>query len=327
MRWRTLAAVTWILAGCAPRGFHAGRFAERSWQALTTPTAPPPVHVPQPYRRDARLAVLWIGHATALIQLDDKVILTDPVFTSRVGGLSPRLVAPGLAVTELPQIDAALVSHMHFDHLSFDSLRMIASRTRTLILPQDGLDYVHPYSFEEVELPAWQSWEQGGLKITAVPVKHLGWRWGFDAFTDPRSFTGYVIEYHGLSVYFSGDSALDLADFEETRRRFPHLDVALLAIGPIQPREFMKRVHMDPAEALQAFDALGARYMVPIHFGTFINSADEEGDDLRALEAALAARPALRPRVVVLQIGEQHLFARREEGDKVGPQTKVTRTR
>ncbi|MBS2032424.1 MAG: MBL fold metallo-hydrolase [Deltaproteobacteria bacterium] len=209
-------AMSLALSGCAPPGIRPGHAMALTFAALRADTPPAPAHAAQPFRRDARLAVTWIGHATALIQLDDKVVITDPVFTSRVGGLSPRLVAPGLQVSELPQLDAAVVSHMHFDHLSFDSLRMIASRTKALLLPAGGRNYVHDYSFDEIELGHWQSWEQGGLRITAVPVIHRGWRWGIDAFWSPQSFTGYVIEYHGLSVYFGGDTALD--ELTSTRR-------------------------------------------------------------------------------------------------------------
>src|SRR5690606_37644394 len=84
-----------------------------------------------PVTKDARLAVLWIGHATALVQIDDKVILTDPVFTSTVGQVSKRVVEPGLDPKDLPPVDAVLVSHMHYDHLSLGSLEMIEPRVRT----------------------------------------------------------------------------------------------------------------------------------------------------------------------------------------------------
>jgi len=295
------------LTGCVP-GFGAARFAQRSLRALVSPARPAPMHAAQPFRRDARLAVTWIGHATALIQMDDVVILTDPVFTERVGGLSARLVEPGLRVAELPPIDVALVSHMHFDHLSFDSLRRIASRTRTLLLPAGGGDYVHAYSFDEVELAPWQRWTRGDLKVTAVPVKHVGWRFGIDALWHPHTFTGYVIQHRGLTVYFGGDSALDLVDLRAVHARFPKIDLALLPIGPIAPRHFMAHTHMDPAEALRALRILDAARMVPIHYGTFVNSGDEPGDVVRALRAALDAQPDLRGRVTRLQIGEQRVF-------------------
>ena len=88
-----------------------------------------------PIDKNARLAVLWIGHATALVQIDDKVILTDPVFTSSVGQLSKRLVEPGLDPENLPPVDAVLISHMHFDHLSLGSLEMIERKVRMLLMP------------------------------------------------------------------------------------------------------------------------------------------------------------------------------------------------
>ena len=300
-------AMLLALCSCAPPGLHPGHALALTFEALRADTPAAPAHAAQPFRRDARLAVTWIGHATALIQLDDKVVMTDPVFTSRVGGISPRLVAPGLQVTELPQIDATLISHMHFDHLSFDSLRMIASRTKALVLPEGGKNYVHDYSFDEIELDHWQSWEHDGLRITAVPVIHRGWRFGLDALWSPQSFTGYVIEYHGLSVYFGGDTAFDEADFTEAHKRFPHLDAALLPIAPVEPRAFMKRSHMDPREAVKAFQILDAKVMVPIHFDTFINSADALGDAPHMLDEAAHAA-GIADRVQRLQVGEQRVL-------------------
>ena len=112
-----------------------------------------------PVTKDARLAVLWIGHSSTLIQLDDKVVLTDPVFTSTVGQLSKRLVEPGLDPKDLPPVDAVLVSHMHFDHLSLGSLGMIEPKVRTLLLPSGGTAYLaDSFSFPSYELATWQVW-------------------------------------------------------------------------------------------------------------------------------------------------------------------------
>jgi L-ascorbate metabolism protein UlaG (beta-lactamase superfamily) len=264
-----------------------------------------------PVTKDARLAVVWIGHASTLIQLDDKVVLTDPVFTSTVGQFSKRVVEPGLDPKDLPPVDAVVVSHLHFDHFSLGSLDMIEPKVRTLLLPSGGSAYLaDSFSFPAYELRTWQSWEKDGLRITAVPVDHVGWRYGADEAWMTHSFTGYVIEYHGLKVYFGGDSAYDQKLFVETGQRFPKLDLALVPIAPIEPRSFMRRFHMDPREAVQAFIDLDAARMVPIHYGTFIHSTDDPGDALRELDSA-KKKVNLGPRIVApLAIGERRVFVK-----------------
>jgi N-acyl-phosphatidylethanolamine-hydrolysing phospholipase D len=268
-----------------------------------------------PVTKDARLAVVWVGHATALIQIDDKVVLTDPVFTSSVGQFSKRLVEPGIDPKDLPPIDAVLISHMHFDHLSLGSLAEIEPKVRTALLPAGGAAYLTDwYSFPAHELRTWQAWEKDGLRVTAVPVDHVGWRYGVDEAWMTHSFTGYVIEYHGLKVYFGGDSAYDQRMFVETGERFPKLDLALLPIAPIEPRSVMRRFHMDPREAVQAFVDLDAARMVPIHYGTFITSTDDPGDPLRELVSAQKKLDLGTRAIVPMAIGERRVFVKVGEG-------------
>lgn len=275
-----------------------------------------------PVAHGARLAVLWVGHATALVQIDDKFVLTDPVFTSSVGQLSKRLVEPGLDPRHLPPVDAVLVSHMHFDHLSYGSLDAIERKVRMLLMPRGGVAYLPDYSFPVVELGRWQAWEQGGLRVTAVPVEHMGFRYGIDAAWATESFTGYVIEYHGIKVYFGGDTAYDQKNFVETAERFPGIDLALLPIAPIEPRDFMRRYHLDPREALQASVDLGAARMVPIHYDTFVNATDRPGDALRALRAAIAERPREGRNIVPLAIGERRVLLDKGQPSASGPRPK-----
>lgn len=256
----------------------------------------------------ARLSMIWVGHATAIVQMDDKVILTDPVFTSTVGQLSKRLVEPGFEAENLPPVDAVVVSHLHFDHFSLGSLSKIESKVRTLFLPPGGVTYLTDFGFPVVELRPWQAWEKDGLRVTAVPVDHVGWRYGIDDAWMTESFTGYVFEYHGLSVYFGGDTAYDQKNFVEAGQRFPSLDLALLPIGPIEPHSFMRRLHMDPPEAVQAFLDLGARRMVPIHYDTFVNSTDNPGDALRALEAAKKSWSLGDREILPVEIGPRRVF-------------------
>jgi L-ascorbate metabolism protein UlaG (beta-lactamase superfamily) len=269
----------------------------------------------QPVRKDARLAVLWIGHATLLIQIEDKLILTDPVFTSAVGQMSARRVEPGLDVANVPKLDAVLISHMHFDHLSLGSLELLQDRVGTLLLPRGGTLYVTDFGFPTQELGRWQSWERDGLRITGVPVIHNGMRYGIDYGWMNHSYTGYVIEYRGVSVYFGGDSAYG-KHYRRTRQRFPRIDLALLPIAPIQPRGFMQKSHIDPKEALRAFRDLGARWMVPMHFDTFVNGLDHPGDAERALGQAIVRQRVPAERVSVLGIGEQRVFLRHGENPR-----------
>jgi L-ascorbate metabolism protein UlaG (beta-lactamase superfamily) len=238
-----------------------------TFETLFSTPARVPNKITRPVRDDARLAVLWVGHATVLLQMDDKLILTDPVFTSTIGQVSRRLVEPGIDVESVPPLDVALISHLHFDHLSLGSLSLLERRIGTLIVPQKGLVYVPDYPFESIELPTWSTWESGGLRVTAVPVQHSGFRYGIDRAWMDTSFTGYVIEYHGLTVYFGGDTAYNHDFVAATAARFPSIDLALLPIAPIHPRAHMKNKHVDPAEATRIFLELRARFFVPIHLG------------------------------------------------------------
>lgn len=254
--------------------------------------------------KDAGVRVSWIGHATVLVQIGDKTILTDPVFTTTVGQVSKRRVEPGLLPSQLPKVDAVLISHMHFDHLSLGSLDAIEARTVRLFVPRGGVVYLPDYAFDVRELDKWEAFEDDGLRITSVPVKHVGFRYGADAGWMPDSFTGYVIEYRGKSVYFAGDTAYDGDVFRATHERFPELDVALMPIAPVEPRSFMKHTHVGPREALQAFLDLGAKMMVPIHFDTFINSTDSVGDAPKLLEIARKERHIDAERIRTLAVGE-----------------------
>ncbi len=306
LRARVLAAVLGVAAvssGCAVLPIVTRNLGN----TFRTPD-PVPHKVAHPVRKDARLAVLWVGHATCLVQMDDRFILTDPVFTTTVGQVARRLVEPGLEPSALPRIDAVLISHMHPDHLSLGSLEMLEPKISHLALPRGGLTYLTDFSFDAFELGTWEAWEKDGLRITAVPVKHVGFRYGIDDAWNLDAFTGYVVEYHGLRVYFGGDTAYDDRAFLETGRRFPHADVALLPIAPAEPREPMRRTHIGPEEAVQVFLDLGAKVVVPIHRDTFVNSTDERGVALARFLAEAKAKKLPDGSVQVIGFGEQKVL-------------------
>ncbi len=305
---RRLALALLTALALAPTGCAVVPIATRNLATLASTPARVPNKIAHPLRTDARLSVLWVGHATALVQLDDKVLLTDPVFTDTVGQVSKRLVEPGLEPRALPPVDAVLISHVHADHLSLGSLELIETKVRHLALPRGGLTYLTDFSFDAFELGTWETWERDGLRVTAVPVHHPGFRYGIDADWMQDASTGYVVEYHGLRVYFGGDTAYDERAFVETGRRFPGIDLALLPIGPAEPRTFMRKSHVGPEEAVQVFLDLGARRVVPIHRDTFVSSSDAPGAALARFLAEAKSRSLPPDAVQVVGFGEQRVL-------------------
>lgn len=304
-----MRALRWLVIGSSALLLSCG-FAWRVMQRnLAAPDERPVANKLQdPKRHDARLAVLWVGHATVLLQMDDLFVLTDPLFTHSLGLASPRLVEPGIEPAHVPALAAVVISHMHLDHLSFGSLDRIEDRTPVVIVPPGVSAHMPRYDFEIRELDRWQSYERNGLEITAVPVQHVGGRYGIDEGFEPRAFTGYVIEYHGLSVYFGGDTAYAAREFTATRERFPGLMLAILPICPNEPQSLMRRTHLGPSQALDAFTLLGARWLVPIHFDTFVNSDDAPGACPSELRQQAQKRGLAAESLSILQIGEQRVL-------------------
>jgi L-ascorbate metabolism protein UlaG (beta-lactamase superfamily) len=188
---------------------------------------------------------------------------------------------------------------------------MIAHKTRQIVAPDGARPYIPDSMTPLAELAPWRSWRgEDGLTITAVPVKHVGWRYGADAGW-MTSFSGYVITYHGLTVYFGGDTAYDEASFTRTGERFPGIDLALLPIAPIHPRSFMQATHVDPFEAARAFLDLKAKRMVPIHFDTFVNSLDEPGEAPRTLARVRDALHMTDDEMPILAVGEQRVIVKK----------------
>lgn len=298
-----MAVVTLSAAsvGCAPFDEIIARNAA---QMLRDP-APVPNKLEDPRREDARLAVLWVGHATLLIQIDDRFILTDPVFTDTVALISPRLVEPGLDVENVPPIDAVLISHLHFDHLSLGSLDLLEPKIDRLLAPRGGLVYIPNYDFPTDELATWDSVEHRGMRIAAVPVKHLGSRYGIDGAWLHEGHTGWVIQYNGITVYFGGDTAFDEVEFRETAERYGPIDLALLPIAPIKPDSVMRKTHVSPDEAVRTFQVLGAKHMIPMHYDTFAHGIDPIGVPVELLRQAMDKHGVREDQVTILPQGGQ----------------------
>jgi L-ascorbate metabolism protein UlaG (beta-lactamase superfamily) len=277
--------------------------------ACATPRdAPMHVHVPsEVFTGDAdAITVSWIGHATLLVGIRGHWFLTDPMFSDRLAGVLTRKVKAAMAPSELPPLDAILVSHAHFDHLDLPSLRRL--RDVPLLVPP-GIPTFLPADLPQhqvVALDAWQTWTHGDVQITAVPASHGDGRYLVDRW-HKRSHTGWVIQVGERTVYFAGDTGYIAGQARALREHF-HIDVDLLPVGPAGRASWIERwradVHATPDAALELFADTGAQWMVPIHFGTFFAPADRE----RPLIEAAVARHHLERWVRILAIGETTTF-------------------
>lgn len=242
------------------------------------------------------LAATFVGHATVLLQWKGLNILTDPNFAPRVI-VPKRLVAPGIPIHQLPPLDLVVVSHAHFDHLVKPSLRQLAKDV-PIVVPTGLAELITPLGFRRVyELNWWEVYEGDGFKVVHVPANHWGRRTPHDR---DRGYGGFVIERQGHHVYFAGDTAY-FKGFLEIGRAFP-IDLALIPIGAYRPPSF-RQVHCNPQDALQAFEDMQGRYMVPIHWGTFRLSYEPIHEPTAWL-ARLSADHGFNGRVQILQHGQ-----------------------
>jgi L-ascorbate metabolism protein UlaG (beta-lactamase superfamily) len=211
--------------------------------------------------------ITFINHATALIQLDDTAIITDPIYTRSVGWIAPRMQKPGIPFVRLPLIDIILLSHNDFDHLNMRTLRRLRRKGQSIVLtPAGDAQYAIRAGFKSArEMNYWETFEHGRLRITCVPAKHKANRMPFQR--GKQLCCGYVIERHGIAVYFAGDTGYG-GHFKDIGSRFS-LHAALLPIGAYKPQEWFREIHLNPETAIQAFLDLNAKYFIPIHWGTF----------------------------------------------------------
>jgi L-ascorbate metabolism protein UlaG (beta-lactamase superfamily) len=251
-----------------------------------------------------RITICWLGHATTLIDFYGIRILTDPVFSNRVGisvGLGTagpkRYIAPALRIDELPPIDVLLLSHAHYDHLDLPSLRQFSPSTWT-VTARTTSDLLAEARLRRItELP-WNGravfrCAQGELEIESFEVKHWGQRWPSKL---ARGYNGYVLRREGRSILFGGDTALT-SHFSELRGRGP-FEAAIMPIAAYQPWIW---VHCTPEQAVGMANAAGARCVVPVHHQTFRLSDEPMNEPIERLEAALQREPE---RIALRKVGE-----------------------
>ncbi len=243
----------------------------------------------------------WLGHASWLVQLDGVSLVLDPVLVPSIAGVVPRLASLPIGVDALPPIDATLITHNHRDHLDLPTVRRIGAR---IISGLEMRRHFRGLACEELDW--WKATNVRGVRITFVPSQHWSNRGLLDI--NQSLWGGFVVEGSSGAVYHSGDTAY-FAGFKEIGKRFPLISAALLPIGAYQPEWFMRRQHMNPEDAIQAFIDLGAKEFFAMHWGTFQLTDEPISEPPQLLQKIWRERGLDESKAHVLKIGESAMLA------------------
>lgn len=268
-------------------------------------------------RRPGDLAVTWLGHSTALLEFAGLTVLTDPILSDYPAPIPvPRLrrwVPAPVGVSALPRVDLVLVSHNHYDHLDAPTVRALARRFpdaawctplgNATLLRKLGARAVHEVDWwNEVKLA-------GAATVTCTPAQHFSSRGLHDR--DRALWAGFVVRAGGRTAWFAGDTGY-FGGMREIGERAGSLDLVLAPAGAYDPRWFMRPVHMDPEEAVQAtLDVADGQVprLVPIHWGTFKLTDEPMDEPPRRTREAWRAAGLEEERLWLLAHGETRLLA------------------
>lgn len=251
---------------------------------------------------DARACAVWIGHATYALRLGGKLIVTDPIWSKSISGAVGRLSPPGVELAAMPPIDIVLVTHDHRDHMDMPTLSKLPAEALYVTGIGNGARLSKP---NVIELDWWQTHRVGELELTFVPARHWSMRMPWNR--NDALWGGFVIKSPEGIAYHSGDTAWG-EHFAEIGARCPGIDWAMLPIGGYAPRWFMHTQHVDPVEAAQGFEALGAKQMFAMHWGTFRLTDEAIGEPVRRLRAWWSEHGYAADRLWIPDLGESRLL-------------------
>jgi N-acyl-phosphatidylethanolamine-hydrolysing phospholipase D len=241
--------------------------------------------------RSAR-SITWLGHAAVLVQTNGLNIVTDPNLGERASPVSfagpKRMIPLAITAAQLPRIDVMVLSHNHYDHLDKQSVKDLnaqAGGPPLFIVPLGVKAWLADEGITNVrELDWWDTVEHKGVAIHFVPVQH----WSKRNLTDRNAtlWGGYVIEDRGWKFFFPGDTGYS-QDFKDIGAKFGPIDFAAIPIGAYAPRWFMKAAHVNPEEAVQIMQDVGAKEAMGVHWGTFVLTDEPLDEPPKQLSEAL----------------------------------------
>lgn len=242
-------------------------------QKHRTPSKPLPVMKPDSFTNhpSEEIKFVWLGHSSILLEFEKKRFLIDPMFSERASGVQwfgPKRFQPTpLKLSELPKIDAVLISHNHYDHLDKTTIKYLSGKVKYFYVPLGIKSILKNWGIDEnkiVELDWWEESTKSDIKIFATPARHFANRGLFDM--NETFWCSWTLIGEKIKVFFSGDTA-ETPQHKEIGEKFGPFDLAFIEIGSYD--KLWPDVHSYPEDAVKAYIDLGGKLLVPIHWGTF----------------------------------------------------------
>ena len=224
-----------------------------------------------PAGENGKLYVTWLGHSSILVQMGEKNILIDPVFSkysSPVGFAGvKRFSQVPIEFEDFPDIDILLISHDHYDHLDYKTIKRLDDKVNTYVVPLGLESYLMGWGIDQsrIKTMSWyDEYDKDGLKITATPSKHYT---GRNPLKQNASWwCGFHLDDGYHTVYYSGDGGY-CENFKEINEKLGDVDLALMECG--QYGKGWPNIHMFPEETVKAVSDIGADWFIPVHWGAY----------------------------------------------------------
>jgi L-ascorbate metabolism protein UlaG (beta-lactamase superfamily) len=260
------------------------------------PEVPLPSVDPRPFWSRAPasgLRATWLGHSTVLLEMDGHRVLTDPVWGKRASPfafLGPKRFQPvPLKLRQMPEVDVVVISHDHYDHLDYPTIRALARHSAVPFVTSLGVGaHLQAWGVAAQRITELDWWETHrvpgtGLSITAAPSQHFSGRGLKDR--NATLWSSMVVRSERHAVFFSGDTGLT-TEYTAIRDRLGPFDLVMLEVGAFHPA--WGDIHLGPLNALKAHALLGGGAFLPVHWGTFslaMHAWDEPAETLLASAA------------------------------------------
>lgn len=247
-------------------------------------------------------SIIWFGHSSYLLVLNGLTVLVDPVLSGSSAPLSfmYRSFAGSdpYRAEDLPEIDVMVITHDHYDHLDYETVKKIRSKVKYVVTATGVGDHLHFWGYDAAKITelAWhESVELNGLSFTATPARHFS---GRGLRQNNTLWAAFVLKASTYSIYIGGDSGYG-PHFKETGAQYGPFDLAMLESG--QYSEDWRHIHMMPEETVQAAQDLNAAVLFPVHWGKFALSLHDWNEPIARLVNAAVIK---QQRLITPKIGQ-----------------------